>query len=58
MNSVGTYLATADAADLDREVSSPNGGTTTVRHCVHVVLDEEWLHDQYANRDLGIIEQR
>lgn len=43
--------------DIHRTVESPNGGNTTVLHCVHVVLNEEWWHHQYATRDLTILEQ-
>ncbi|MGH9171798.1 MAG: DinB family protein [Acidimicrobiales bacterium] len=28
----------------------------TVLHCLHVVLNEEWEHNQYANRDLAVLE--
>ena len=45
-----------DPAGLDREVPSPNGGATTVRYCIQVVLREEWWHDQYATRDLAVLE--
>jgi len=30
----------------------------TVRHCLHVILNEEWQHSRYANRDLDIIQSR
>jgi hypothetical protein len=30
----------------------------TVLQCLHVILDEEWEHSRYANRDLEIIEAR
>ena len=51
-------LAGATDDDLSREVASPNGGPTTVRYCLQVVLREEWAHDQYANRDLAVLEER
>lgn len=41
--------------DVRRVVESPNGGTTTVMTCLHVVLNEEWHHNQYANRDLDVL---
>jgi hypothetical protein len=56
MGRVGAFIAGAAADDLSRTVSSPNGGTISVMSCLHVVFDEEWWHDQYANRDLGILE--
>jgi hypothetical protein len=52
------FLETAGAADLSRTVASPNGGDTTVLDCIHVVLNEEWWHHQYATRDLTILESR
>ncbi|HEX4866417.1 MAG TPA: DinB family protein [Acidimicrobiales bacterium] len=51
-------LATATDDDLHRTVANPNGGDTTVLHCVHVVLNEEWWHHQYATRDLAVLEQQ
>jgi hypothetical protein len=56
MDRVAGLIREIDAPGLDRSVASPNGGTTTVRDCLHVVLREEWGHDQYANRDLAILE--
>jgi hypothetical protein len=52
------FLATAVDADLSRTLASPNGGDTTVLHCIQVVLHEEWWHHQYAARDLAILETR
>ena len=48
-------LRTTTDADLHRTTASPNGGETTVLECVHVVLNEEWWHHQYAARDLAIL---
>jgi hypothetical protein len=55
---VTAVLAGATDGDLARVVDSPNGGTATVLQCVGVVLREEWQHDQYATRDLAILEAR
>jgi hypothetical protein len=52
------FLETAVDADLSRTLASPNGGDTTVLHCIQVVLHEEWWHHQYAARDLAILETR
>ena len=30
----------------------------SVLHCLHVILDEEWQHSRYANRDLTILQAR
>jgi uncharacterized protein YjbI with pentapeptide repeats len=58
MNAVQKYLCNVSAAQLDREVSSPNGGKTTVHRCLQVVFKEEWWHNLYAIRDLNILEHR
>lgn len=58
MSAVNEYLCNVDAEQLDREVSSPNGGRTTVRRCLQVVFNEEWWHNQYATRDLTRLEHR
>jgi hypothetical protein len=56
MDRVAELVATINHEELDEIVVSPNGGTTSVRSCLHVVLREEWCHDQYANRDLAVLE--
>jgi hypothetical protein len=53
---VADLLRDVTPADLERAVDDPNGGTTTVLGCLHVVLREEWEHDRYANRDLSRLE--
>ena len=58
MNAVKSYVCNVSAEQLDREVSSPNGGKTTVRRCLQVVFKEEWWHNQYAIRDLTVLEHR
>ena len=30
----------------------------SVLECLHVILDEEWEHSRYANRDLDVLEAR
>lgn len=54
---LAAFLRTATDDDLVRTIPSPNGGETTELHCVHVVLNEEWWHHQYATRDLAVLEQ-
>ena len=54
---VSSVLRDLDPAGLDREVESPYEGATTVRYCLHVILREEWWHDQYATRDLTVLER-
>jgi hypothetical protein len=55
---VAEHLRDTTDAELHRSIESPNGGTTNVLHCLHVVLREEWWHHQYAARDLAILEAR
>ena len=56
MDRVAELINRIDADGLGRQVPSPNGGTTSVMSCLHVVFREEWWHDQYANRDLAALE--
>jgi hypothetical protein len=58
MDRVAALVGDIDPATLTRDVDSPNGGQTKVVSCIHVVLREEWAHDQYARRDLAILESR
>ncbi len=58
MERVGGLVGKIDSDELDRQVANPNGGTANVRNCLHIVFREEWWHDQYANRDLAILEHR
>jgi len=55
MDRIAELLRSATDDDLARVVDSPNGGTTTVRSCIHVVLFEECAHVRYANRDLDLL---
>jgi hypothetical protein len=55
MDSVAQLLAGSTDAEVARVVESPNGGTTRVADCVGVVLNEEWAHNRYANRDLDAL---
>jgi hypothetical protein len=55
MERVAELLRTSLHDDLRRTVASPNGGTTSVMSCIHVVLGEEWEHNRYANRDLDVL---
>ncbi len=58
MSRVADIVEGIDGRELNRQVASPNGGATTVKSCLHVVFREEWWHDQYANRDLAVLERR
>jgi hypothetical protein len=46
------WLDGLDAADLEREVEVLEAGTVTVQECVFTVLEEEFEHHRYADRDL------
>ena len=35
----------------------PEGRTFAARECLLVVLNEEWCHRQYAERDLSALEK-
>ena len=36
----------------------PPAGSYPVRRCLHAIVNEEWLHRLYAERDLAVLEQR
>ena len=57
MDRVAELVEGINADELNRQVASPNGGTTAVMSCLHLVFRDEWWHDQYANRDLAILER-
>ena len=50
-------LAT-DTAPLVGPGWPPEGETFPVRECLLIVLNEEWWHRQYAERDLAVLEER
>ena len=52
MGSVAELVADIDDAALAR---SGDGGDHTLLQCLHVVFDEEWHHNWYANRDLDTL---
>jgi hypothetical protein len=52
------WLDELQAADLTREVEVLENGTVTVHDCVFTVLEEEFEHDRYADRDLAVLESR
>jgi hypothetical protein len=61
---VGQYLETLIEAELSRIVAVPEcpgypeSGAFGVGDCLRVVLDEEWTHRLYAERDLSRLEGR
>ncbi|WP_426594426.1 DinB family protein [Cellulomonas sp. McL0617] len=54
---VRDFLATVTPEQLDAERRNPHAPqvTETVRHCLHVILEEEWEHRRFALRDLDLI---
>jgi uncharacterized protein YjbI with pentapeptide repeats len=52
------WLDELDAADLTGEVEVLEAGTVTVQECVFTVLEEEFEHHRYADRDLAVLEFR
>jgi hypothetical protein len=52
------WLDGLDAVDLEREVEVLEAGTATVQECVFTVLEEEFEHHRYADRDLTELEAR
>lgn len=63
MDAVKETIAGLTPEELDRICVPPDtsGHPTeerSVRECLHVILNEEWEHNRYANRDLDILEGR
>lgn len=60
MESVKEAIAALDARELGRLCCPPaTPGHPNEEHsvleCLHVILDEEWEHSRYANRDLDLL---
>lgn len=60
MGEVRTTIAAATPDELERVCEPPAApGHPTrsepVRECLHVILNEAWLHSRYANRDLALL---
>ena len=61
MDAVRATIDALTPAELERVCIPPDPpghprDPHTVLHCLHVVLNEEWEHNQYANRDLAALE--
>jgi hypothetical protein len=52
------WLDELAATDLTRRVEVPENGTATVHDCILTVLEEEFEHHRYADRDLTTLENR
>jgi hypothetical protein len=60
MGDVKATIQGLDAQELERTCEPPaTPGHPTKAHsvleCLHVILDEEWEHSRYANRDLDVL---
>jgi hypothetical protein len=55
---VRDFIAATTPAELDAPRKHPHNPEhpQTVRHCLHVILGEEWEHHRFAVRDLDTIE--
>jgi hypothetical protein len=63
MQAVKQTIAAVTPEELGRVCVPPDSpGQPTEPHsvleCLHVILDEEWEHCQYANRDLDVLQAR
>jgi len=63
MDEVQQAIAAVTPEELDRVCLPPGApghpaGPHTVQKCLHVILNEEWEHHQYAVRDLASLETR
>jgi DinB superfamily/Pentapeptide repeats (8 copies) len=58
------YLAEVTQEELDRvrgpntAVGCPPPAERTAAQCLRVIVSDQWAHVQFANRDLGILEQQ
>jgi hypothetical protein len=54
---VRDFLAAATPEQLDEVRKNPHAPEfpETVRHCLHVILEEEWEHHRFAVRDLDLV---
>lgn len=50
------YLATITPADFTREIDVPENGPHPLEECIYTVLEEEFWHHRYAQRDLALLE--
>jgi hypothetical protein len=55
---MSAYLAAATTEDLDRTVDIVDAGPHRVRECIATVLEEEFWHHRYADRDLRRLETK
>src|SRR3954451_6290547 len=51
------YLADVDPAEFTREVEVLENGTVPLLECLQTVMEEEFWHNRYAQRDLAVLEE-
>ncbi len=49
------FLETVEAADFGRPVEVLENGTNPLQECLFTVFEEEFWHNRYARRDLGLL---
>ncbi|MEV4266327.1 DinB family protein [Kribbella sp. NPDC049584] len=57
---VREFIAATTPTELDAPRKNPHSpeNPETVRHCLHVIIEEEWEHLRFATRDLDTLESR
>lgn len=61
MDAVRETIAALTPEELERVCVPPDSSghpteAVSVLHCLHVILNEEWEHSRYANRDLDMLD--
>jgi hypothetical protein len=51
------YLADADPAEFPREIEILENGKVPLLECLQTVMEEEFWHNRYAQRDLAVLEE-
>jgi hypothetical protein len=49
------YLASIDTTDFTRPIDVLENGTNALQECIYTVFEEEFWHNRYARRDLGLL---
>ncbi len=50
------FLASVATTELTRPIDVLENGTNPLQECVYTVLEEEFWHNRYAQRDLALLE--
>lgn len=62
-DNVGRTIRSVSSGELERVCTPPSTpghpqAPRTVLQCLHVILNEAWEHNRYANRDLDVLDGR